>query len=114
MRRVKIYIIISGLMLLPACEQWKGGVAARPGPPWQAWMFDGPPPGREYTPLYVQGWKDGCESGTSASSNQWYKMFYKFKQGAILAQNRVYYKGWKDSFDYCQRYIYQYTRRHVL
>ncbi len=81
------------------------------GPPWQQWMFEGPPPGREYHPLYVDGWVDGCESGTSATANPWYKMQYKFRQDPIKAQNKVYYKGWKDAFNYCNRYIYQYKRR---
>jgi len=85
--------------------------ACRAGPPWKQWMFNGPPPGREYTPLYAEGWRHGCESGASATTNHWYKFHYKFSQDPIKAQNRVYYKGWKDAFDYCQRYIYQYERR---
>lgn len=88
-----------------------GASACNAVPPWQRWMMEGPPPGRPYTPLYVEGWKAGCETGVSASANQWYKLQYDFKQDPILAQNRVYYKGWKDAFDYCQRYMYQYTKR---
>jgi len=64
--------------------------------------------------LYRDGWIDGCESGVSATTNLWYKFQYKFKQDAYKAQNRVYYKGWKDAFDYCQRYIYQYERRYFM
>lgn len=89
-------------------------ISCRPGPPWQAWMYKGPPPGQEYTPLYVDGWKDGCASGTSASANAWYSFFAGFKQDPIKAQNRVYYKGWKDAFDYCQRYIHQYNARRLF
>ncbi len=89
-------------------------MSCRPGPPWQSWMFDGPPPGQEYTPLYVEGWKDGCATGTHASSNHWYAQFGGFKQDPIKAQNRIYYKGWKDSFDYCQRYIHQYKSRKLF
>ncbi len=85
-----------------------------PVPPWQKWMLEGPPPGQEYTPKYVDGWKHGCETGISASANQWYKMFYKFRQDPYAAQDRVYYKGWKDAFDYCQRYVNQYKRRQLL
>ena len=102
---MKRYSIIIMMLIVSGCQA---------GPYWQRWMFEGPPPGREYTPLYVEGWKHGCESGTSASTNLWYKFHYPFKQDAILAPNRVYYKGWKDAFDYCQRYIYQYKKRGVL
>ena len=90
--------------------------ACTAGPPWAEWMFEGPPKkeGVTYPPLYVKGWQDGCHTGTSGSANHWYKFNYKFTQDWQLAQNRVYYKGWKDAFDYCQRYIYQYTRRGLI
>jgi hypothetical protein len=88
--------------------------ACQVGPPWQQWMFEGPPPGQKYSDMYVSGWKDGCETGVSASSNHWYKQFYHFRQDPILAQNRVYYKGWKDALSYCNRYIYQYDRRALI
>lgn len=95
-------LLIAGLVLtLAACKAT---------PPWASWMEEGPPPGREYTPLYVEGWKDGCHTGISAGANQWYKMHYKFKQDPILAQDPIYYKGWKDAFDYCARYQYQRSR----
>ncbi len=111
---MRILAITLMLFMVTACQ--KGMLGTQAGPPWQQWMYEGPPKveGKDYQPLYVEGWRHGCESGTSASANQWYKFFYKFQQDAVLAQNRVYYKGWKDAFDYCQRYIYQYTRRHIL
>jgi hypothetical protein len=83
-------------------------------PTWRQWMLEGPPPGQEYPPLYIEGWQDGCESGISASSNQWYKLHYSFQQDPYKAQDRVYYKGWKDAFDYCQRYMYQWKSRALL
>ncbi len=85
-------------------------------PPWQRWMQEGPPKreGVEYPPLYVEGWVDGCETGISATANQWYKFSYKFQQDPILAQDRIYYRGWKDAFDYCQRFQYQWRGRGTL
>lgn len=80
-------------------------------PPWSSWMEKGPPPGRDYSPLYVEGWKHGCHTGISSSANQWYKMHYGFQQDPILAQDPIYYKGWKDSYDYCSRYIHQRNRQ---
>lgn len=105
--RMKWIIMLCIVVLLAGC---------RTGPPWQAWRFEGPQDmdEREYPPLYIQGWQDGCESGTSGSANHYYKFFYKFKQDATLAQNRIYYKGWKDAFDYCQRYTSQWNFRRFL
>lgn len=74
-------------------------------------MYDGPPPredGKPYNELYVKGWKDGCATGVSASTNSWYKFHYKFQQDAMLAQDNIYYKGWRDSYTYCSRYIFEY------
>lgn len=100
----KYILIFAVVMMLSGCQA---------GPPWSSWIYDGPPEkeGVEYPPLYVKGWQDGCESGTSSTATHWYKFHYSFRQDWKLAQNRVYYKGWKDAFDYCQRYIYQYYRR---
>ncbi|NDF12556.1 MAG: hypothetical protein EB060_07085 [Proteobacteria bacterium] len=86
------------------------------GPPWQQWMYEGPPAkeGVEYPPLYVQGWKDGCHTGTAAQVPPYYKQFYSFKQDYELAQNKVYYQGWKDAFDYCQKYLNQYYYRDFI
>ena len=90
--------------------------ACTPVPPWQRWMLKGPPPreGITYPPKYVEGWQHGCETGISATANQWYKMTHKFRQDPILAQDRTYYRGWKDAFDYCQRYQYQWRNRTAL
>lgn len=87
--------------------------SCRAGPPWMQWMFKGPKDMNEknYPPLYIEGWQHGCESGASATVRQWYKQFYRFKQDAYKAQDKTYYKGWKDAFEYCQRYLYQYKKR---
>lgn len=85
----------------------------RAGAPWQAWMYEGPPKqeGVEYPPLYVEGWKDGCETGVASTTNHYYKFFYDWRQDAQLAQNKVYYQGWRDAFDYCNRYMFQYMSK---
>lgn len=58
-------------------------------------------------PEYVQGWRDGCETGRSAYANHFYKMFLTVKQDEQLAQNPVYYQVWKDAYLYC--WFYQET-----
>lgn len=58
------------------------------------------------SPEYEQGWKQGCESGMSGMTNSFYQSFYVFKQDNSLLKNEVYYKAWKDSYDYCKGYVY--------
>lgn len=99
---MKFVYTILAISLLASC---------RAGSPWQAWMFEGPPPGKEYPALYVEGWQDGCHTGAATAANHYYRFFYTYKQDPYKAQNKIYYRGWKDSFDYCYRYIYQYDRR---
>lgn len=103
-----LYIFLC--LLLVGCDYFDPTID---GPPTMRWMFDGPKPeeGKTYPKLYVLGWQDGCHTGTSANTNQYYKYYYHFKQDAHLAQDPVYYKGWKDAFNYCGRYIYQYHRK---
>ena len=104
---LKLSVIIFAALISQGCEQLD---ITKTGHPSQRWMFEGPPPrtdGKEYNKLYVEGWIHGCETGTSANSNAWYKFFYKFRQDPYKAQNPKYYKGWKDAFSYCGRYIYQ-------
>jgi hypothetical protein len=55
---------------------------------------------------YNQGWQEGCESGMSGMTNSFYSSFYYFKQDRNMLKNEVYYKAWKDSYDYCKGYIY--------
>lgn len=83
------------------------------GPYWAKDRFEGPPNRAEvqYPPLYLTGWKQGCESGTSALAPPYYANFYSFVQDYKLAQNPQYYKGWKDAFTYCHRYMNQYYSR---
>lgn len=84
------------------------------GPPNMRWMYKGPnedtEKNKDVDPRYLKGWQQGCETGVSANANHWYQQFYKFRQDANLAFDPAYYKGWKDAFNYCGRYIYQYQR----
>jgi hypothetical protein len=57
-----------------------------------------PPPGPK---IYQQGFIDGCESGSSGYKSSLKKMYWTWKQNPELAQNRVYYKIWKDAYAYC-------------
>ena len=81
------------------------------GPPWMQKLFKEGPDGPEE---FRQGWRDGCETGLSAVANRFQRSFYQFKQDYKLAQNPVYYAGWRTSFTYCQRYLFQYLRRNLI
>ncbi len=86
----------------------------RAGSPFKQWMYEGPnentDKNKDVDPLYLKGWQQGCQTGVSANTNAWYMQFYHFEQDSTLAFNPTYYKGWKDAFNYCGRYIYQYNR----
>ncbi len=81
------------------------------GPPWMQNMLTQGPEGPTN---FRKGWRDGCETGFSATSNRFQRGFYQFRQDYALAQDPVYYTGWKTAFDYCQRYVFQYLRRNIL
>lgn len=103
---MRIFFTIAILVSLSACS----------GAPWMQAMMEGPPqpeglPKQELPPLYIKGWQEGCESGVSANTNSMAKFRYKFQQDASLVLNDVYYRGWKDAFDYCQRYTRMYYSR---
>jgi hypothetical protein len=117
MRKILNIFLITNLgLLLSSCDYLKlrNFNPTVAGSPKMQWIYDGPPPrkdGKEYPELYVEGWVHGCETGVSANTNAWYKFFYKFRQDAYKAQDKVYYKGWKDALNYCGRYMYQWNRK---
>lgn len=103
---MKSAINIILLLSLSACS----------GAPWMKKIMDGPPltdekARQELPPLYVKGWQEGCETGISANTNSMAKFRYKFQQDANFIMNDTYYRGWKDAFDYCQRYTRMYYSR---
>lgn len=63
---------------------------------------------------FREGWRDGCETGISATSNAFQRHFYSFTQDPDKAQDRVYYTGWKTAFWLCSRHVMQYLRRHLI
>lgn len=112
---IRIFTYVFILFSLSGCFQMSKSTfdITKPGSPQMRWIYDGPPKrtdGKEYPPLYVDGWKDGCETGAAANTNAFYKYMISFKQDWKKAQDEVYYKGWKDAWNYCGRYIYQYNR----
>ena len=60
------------------------------------------------------GWRDGCETGISAAGNHRIKFYYKFTQQYTLVSDHAYYTGWKNGWNYCQRYLFQHYTRKIL
>jgi hypothetical protein len=58
----------------------------------------------EGSPIYQQGYRDGCESGFKGYSQPYNKVWWKFRQDPKLRGNPVYYKIWKDAYSYCAAY----------
>ncbi|MDB2415427.1 hypothetical protein N9W34_06620 [Rickettsiales bacterium] len=83
----------------------------RVGPPWMQKLLTQGPDGPL---LFQKGWKDGCETGISVTSNAMQRHFYKFTQDSKLARDHVYYTGWKSAYTFCQRYVFQYLRRDFM
>ncbi len=84
------------MMLLSAC-------ASKPG----YTMYDGPPSRGNYSPLYIQGWQHGCQTGAASSANNVFQYRRLFEQDWRLAQNDEYHRGWKDAFTYCRKQVLQ-------
>ena len=63
---------------------------------------------KDATPEFRQGWEDGCESGSAAGSNFFYKGLYKINKvdGYKVTQSEDYKTAWNFSWWYCYRYMY--------
>lgn len=104
MRKVIVGICIIFLMQ---------GCSFRPkvGSPWMQDLLNQGPEG---STLFKLGWRDGCQTGISATSNAFQRHFYTFTQDYQMAQDPEYYTGWKTAWTFCQRYAFQYLRRSIL
>jgi hypothetical protein len=60
------------------------------------------------SPEFQIGWKDGCETGMSAGSNTFYKVFYRNNavDGYRMANSSEYKTAWSNAFWYCYRHDY--------
>ncbi len=68
------------------------------------YSLDFTPPEGPYE--YEEGWSDGCESGSQAYSNNFYKLTkaFELRLDPELRTNKMYYQAWKDAFLYCAIY----------
>lgn len=54
------------------------------------------------SPLYKEGFKDGCETGYGSIQNSYYQQKYKFTQDWRLIEDSTYYKAWSFGYVYCR------------
>ena len=84
MKKIKKIILITSCFLsLTACQNV---------PVWKYSMFERPEGNRNYPPVYISGWQDGCESGAEASANHLYRFKYKFRQDWKMLNCQPAYK----------------------
>lgn len=85
------------LLLLIGCGEKN---PLRPMP----WLLDHYP--KDAPQDYVDGWRHGCESGMASMTNDYYRTFYKFQSDPRRTNVDLYYKPWKDAYNYCRHYAY--------
>jgi len=98
---MRLFAIIF-IFLLASCKPQVGAI-------WHQDLLTGSPKG----PLmFRKGWKDGCDTGKSASGNHMQKFYYKFTQQHDLVSNEEYYSGWKVGWTFCNRYVFRMLQRY--
>lgn len=64
----------------------------------------------EGSPIFQQGWEDGCETGMRVYGGLTYRMAYQFKQDQELVNDPEYYTAWRDAYTYCRWYVWNWVR----
>ncbi len=88
-----INFIVIALLVISSCAPVPAGLTKSPPGP----------------PDFVNGYKDGCDSGLAAFGNSYYKMFYKFKKRFNPAYDELYQNGWEKGYQYCRQYAMKWT-----
>lgn len=101
-------LVMVCFITLQACMDFR----PRVGAPWQQKLLSQGP--KNASTSFQEGWRDGCETGISATANSFQRHFYGFKKNPDRISDQVYYTGWKTAFAYCSRYTAQYLRRQYL
>ena len=98
--RFNILIIMPCLLSVTGCEHWHSDFGMVKAPNLMTELDeDG-----DYSEIFRQGYREGCESGYSGYASSFNKLFFTWKQDPYLAQDPVYYQIWKDAYAYCALY----------
>ena len=84
-----------------ACQKWVADYL--PQRPDKGFKMD-----EDASQDFKQGWNDGCETGMSAGSNTFYKMFYRSNavDGYKITSSAEYKTAWNNAYWYCYRKDY--------
>lgn len=97
MKNIFLLIII---LFLNSCEWFR-----KAGQPVFAWTNLHVPEG---TPVFKQGWTDGCSSSIYARGNMWFRMRYGYKYDPKLISNSEYRFGHQRGYTFCFLYALQF------
>ena len=102
----QVYAIILATIVLTGCETWTTveELFTHPRP-----YGIGETP--EGSPVFRQGWNDGCDSGLGVYGGRLYRVkAYRYKQDLTQIDNPEYYRAWKDAFTYCRWYSWNWVK----
>ncbi len=95
---MKYTIVIVCIVMLCACS---GNRSYSPTRPYALDVT--PPPG---SPIFQQGYSDGCESALSGMGNQFVKVFHGFTYDTTQTKNKLYTRMWDASNNYCRLFLF--------
>lgn len=96
-KNMKKILVIVLLLELAACRWFTSS-----GTPYNAWSNFKIPQG---TPVFQQGYKDGCSTVLYARGNVWYRTRYKYTYDTKLIGNPEYRFGHSRGYTWCFQYI---------
>lgn len=59
-------------------------------------------------PEYIQGWKEGCQTGMTSYGSYYLRYRYRANVNGSMMANPMYSKGWELGANYCQYYASTY------
>lgn len=90
---IRIFLTIFLLLTISSCRWITGG-----GSPFFKWSNIKIPPG---TPVFQQGFKDGCSTVLYARGNYWYRMRYSYTYDPQMIGNPEYRFGHSRGYSWC-------------
>jgi len=85
--------------MFSSCQRWAANILIdRPDSEFDKYLKD-------TSVEFVQGWKDGCETGMSNGISNFYRMFYRNNKadGYKMTSSADYKTAWGNAFWYCYR-----------
>ena len=101
-KSLALIFLLAATLFTTSCQRWVGRLYPnRPDTEFEKDLA-------ESSVEFRQGWDDGCETGMSAGSNTFYKMFYRNNKadGYKMTSSADYKTAWGNAFWYCYRYDY--------